>query len=345
LNTALAENPVHVEELCARLGIGNWRGEIPRVYGGFHHRVWRLGTDRGDYAVKQLCTDADLSHAEALTNHYNATEYVAESFAVRGIAAIHALKGASVYLQVVGNTGYLVYPWTDALALGRDEIEERHAGRVAQLMAEMHRAGVDFPALPALQFDIHPEDAITDIVRRARACNAVYTGLLEEQLGDFREAVQGQRPALWRLNRRLVVSHGDLDHKNVLWDAAGNPSLIDWESARRLNPTYELVLEALDWSGISSRFAPGMFREFLRAYQEAGGLIDAGALADSFQCILGDWTNWLMYNVGLSVEFADEERRSAGAAQVDLALSTFMRIRRLLPALRNMAEDEIIATC
>ncbi|RLA48946.1 MAG: hypothetical protein DRQ97_02350 [Gammaproteobacteria bacterium] len=34
-----------------------------------------------------------------------------------------------------------------------------------------------------------------------------------------------------------MISHGDLDHKNGLWDASGKPTIIDWESAIKLDPT------------------------------------------------------------------------------------------------------------
>jgi predicted Ser/Thr protein kinase len=37
------------------------------------------------------------------------------------------------------------------------------------------------------------------------------------------------------LNKNTVVSHGDLDQKNVLWDKTGKPILIDWESACKIN--------------------------------------------------------------------------------------------------------------
>jgi hypothetical protein len=39
----------------------------------------------------------------------------------------------------------------------------------------------------------------------------------------------------------------------------GNPILIDWESARKLNPAYEIVNASLDWSGITTDFDSKLF--------------------------------------------------------------------------------------
>jgi len=124
-----------------------------------------------------------------------------------------------------------------------------------------------------------------------------------------------------------VISHGDLDQKNVLWSPRGEPALIDWESARRLHPTYEVLLEAFNWSGIGLRFETGLFREFVSVYQQAGGMIERDALEASYRCILGDWVYWLMYNVGRSIDQENADQRVLGAGQVEFALAALRRLR------------------
>jgi thiamine kinase-like enzyme len=142
-----------------------------------------------------------------------------------------------------------------------------------------------------------------------------------------------QQEAREILSQCAVISHGDLDQKNVLWSAGGEPILIDWESARRMNPTHEAILVALDWSGITTGFEFPLFEKFMTAYRHAGGLVDNDALQSAFDCVQGDWLNWLMFNVGRSFDLEDTERRSLGAEQVDLALSTLLRLDRLMPKL------------
>lgn len=306
------------------------------MYGGFHHKMWRLNTDSGSYAIKQLAVDVDLGCTET-TSQYNVTESIAERFSECGIPAIFALKQQANYLQIVGGAGYLVYPWTDAVALGRHEITAVHAIMVAGILAKMHRANIVVPELKETPPDFHAEEKMILLVNRAQECNIRNANTLSEQLPYFLRIVASHKTAIGDLENSLVISHGDLDHKNVLWSAVGDPLLIDWESARRLNPTYEIVLEALDWSGITSTFQHGLFTEIISAYKRAGGVIDGDSLQASFHCILGDWLNWLMFNVGRTVDLEDAEQRLIGTEQVDLALATILRLERQLPNLMSTA--------
>ncbi len=338
MSIPLADNPGHTAALCARFALGGVEGAPGRVYGGFHHRMWRLATRRGCFAVKQLAPDTDFGDA-ALRAKYNLTEAVAETFAGRGVGAIFALQRGGEYLQVIDGTGYLVYPWSDASALAKDGISERHALAVAQVLARMHRADIAVPGLPAAEPEWHPEQQIRDLVRRAAERRPRWAALLTEQLPVILEILAAYDAASPALQERLVISHGDLDQKNVLWDASGNPLLIDWESARRLNPTYEVLLEALDWSGITSRFDPALFAKILSAYRRAGGVIEREYIAGAFHCILGDWLEWLMYNVGRVVYLQEAEQRSLGASQVEFVLPTILRLYRMLPGLESLVGE------
>jgi thiamine kinase-like enzyme len=328
------DNAGHVENLCSRLDIGRPSGELSRVYGGFNHQMWRLETDRGSYAVKQLSPYTDLGNADTV-NHYNVTEAVAEAFAGHGISAIFAHKWQSNYLQVIQDVGYLVYPWCNATALGKSEISEQHAIAIAHVLARMHRANINVPALKADNFDIHPEEKIIFLVERAGDCHAHNATALKAQLPTLLGIVDSHKSAVQILQKHMVISHGDLDQKNVLWSTAYSPVLIDWEAARKLNPTCEIVNEALDWSGITSQFEHGLFEKIIAAYREAGGVIESDSLQASFHCILGDWVNWLMYNVGRSIDPQDVEQRTIGVEQVELALATILRLQKLMPALMS----------
>ena len=69
------------------------------VTGGFHHRMWHLRCDTGDYAVKQLGEDVYLEDP-AVATHVNACEVVAAAFAARDVPALAALDLDGQHLQV-----------------------------------------------------------------------------------------------------------------------------------------------------------------------------------------------------------------------------------------------------
>lgn len=333
----LSENLDHIRCLCSKLDIGTPVQKLSRVFGGFHHKMWRLETDSGTYAVKQLSEDTDLSDSEII-NHYNVTEAIAETFAGYGISAIFALKSNAGYLQIIENVGYLVHPWSDAVSLDKNLISETYALKISAVLAKMHQANIVVSGLKEPKIDLHLEEKIIELIHRAIKCKIHNAKLLESGMQTFLTIVESQKTANETLKKYRVISHGDLDQKNVLWDTAGNPVLIDWESARKLNPTYEIVLEALDWSGITSQFDESLYEKILSAYVLAGGLIEIDYLQASFHSILGDWVNWLMYNVARSIELEDEEQRATGAEQVDFALSTIFRLNHLMPDLLSVAK-------
>ncbi len=325
----LPDNLEHVEQLCQRLSLGDSQCEPTPVSGGFQHRMWRLETRRGRYAIKQLT--AANRDSDELRRHFDLTEAVAAAFAAGGIPAVHALEASGGYVQLVDGIGYLVYPWCDAKALSREQLTGHHVSVVAGLLARMHNLDLDFPELRRHTFDIHTAENIEILVAVADDAGAPFAGTLKKCLPSFLEIVAAQDLAMERLGHRLVVSHGDLDHKNVLWDAQGAPHVIDWESARRLNPTHEGLLEALSWSGAEWRFKPRIFDLFVAAYQRAGGIVDRADATPAYHRVLGDWVFWLMHNVGRYLEGGDASRTASLEQQIVFSLATLQRIMDHVP--------------
>jgi aminoglycoside phosphotransferase (APT) family kinase protein len=342
VSSPLSANPGHVDLLCRRLQIGEPRGALASVAGGFHHRMWRLVTTRGVYAVKQLAPDTDLADRAALCR-FDTAESIAEAFAGRGVATVFALRCGGGYLQRLPGAAYLVYPWCDAVALGKHRVSERHALEVAGVLAKMHRADLDVPGLASTAPDTHSGEELVELVRYAAQRNLPSAGALRAHLPILVGILEKYATAQCILEEQLVVSHGDLDQKNVLWDRAGRPVLIDWESARRLNPTYEVLLEALDWSGISSRFDGGLFEKVIAAYRAAGGRVEGRHLQAALDAIAGDWLDWLMYNLGRVVNLEEAEQRRMGAEQADFVLPVVLRMNRLAPDLLAAARLSVRA--
>ncbi len=335
LNKPLSENPHHLDRLCELFGLGVPAGALSRVSGGFHHRMWRLDVPGGRYAIKQLADDVNTGDAATRTR-LNATEATAREFADRGIPAMVSLSREGEHLQVIEGVGYFVFPWTDRKARGRNAIEQYHAETVAHILARMHRADLQVPGLHELPAWPLTAERVTDLLTLAQQRNVRDVEYMRERLDDILTVVERQEAAQAVLSRHGVVSHGDLDHKNVLWSEAGEPLLIDWESARRINPTYELLTEALDWSGITGHFDHRPFEHFLSVYVAAGGDIEVESIPAAFDAILGAWINWMLYNVGRAAGLESLRRRAVGSEQIDLAVSTLLRLERNIPRLRDI---------
>ena len=336
MSKALSDNSEHIERLCSLFDLGAPREKPSRVAGGFHHCMWRLETQGGCFAVKQLADDMDMNDA-ATVAQINATEVTACEFSRHEVPALHSLHVDRQHLHLLDGIGYLVYPWTNASACHRNGIKERHAITVAQMLAHMHRSDIDVPELGDVPAFPVTAERVIDLVQLARQRNVRYSDILEDRLEDLLRIVALHGPALQRLEEHQVISHGDLDHKNILWDEAGEPLVIDWESARRLNPTYELLLEALDWGGITANFDARPFTTILQAYVDAGGVIEAEMIPAVSDAIQGAWVSWLLYNVGRAVGLKDLRQRAIGSGQVDLVLSALLRMEKQKDRLTGIA--------
>ena len=328
----LRENNTHIEQLCSRLNLGKPHKELSSVAGGFHHRVWRLETERGTFVVKQLAPDTDLTD-EAVIKHYNVTETIASKFAECGIPAVNALCEDGNFLQVIDTEAYLVYAWTDAVALDDGEVSAHHAIAVAQLLARMHRADIEIPGAEFELGEPSGEEDVDSMLSIAVKSGLKIAPLLSEQRSLLMRIARQYQHALPLLNRRRIISHGDLDQKNVLWDSDDRPEIIDWESAHKINPTYDVITVALEWSGITADFNQTLCSRFVAAYTSAGGTITRDLVEAALHCVLGTWLDWLMYNIGRLVNLQNPKQHTLGEEQVEFTLPVMVKLDDLVPSL------------
>lgn len=329
-------NTDHLRYLCSRHGLGAPTGAPTQVPGGFHHEMWRIETEKGTYAVKELSPDTDLNNLDTV-KHYNVSEAIAETFASVGIAAVVAVKAGDDYLTIVGDHGYLVYPWCryDAVPVG--QADTRHGLEVARLLARMHRADIDVAGIKETELEAFPVERVDELVHEAAEGHPPYAKSLSSHRQRLGEIVALHNKAIVQLKKDLVICHGDLDQKNILWDQRNRPVIIDWECAGKLNPTYEMIQAALDWSGGASELRPGLFRRMLEAYQDAGGKLEVDAMEAALDYIAGESLIWLLYRIGLSLEDSDSTQEEIGAEQIELVLASVLRLKQLTPELLDMA--------
>ncbi|MDP3269641.1 MAG: aminoglycoside phosphotransferase family protein [Legionella sp.] len=321
-----------IESICSYFKLGMPTKPPKRIYGGLLHVMWHLQTDKNIYAVKQLSKDINLSDDHIVEN-YNLTEHIASQFIQKGIPAVCATEQAGNYLFIIDDVGFLVYPWIVAKALDKDIVSESPALQIAVILARLHEINLQVPEILEPEYDIHTNDNLIALTQRAEEYRCSFSMLLNMHLADLLSANTAYHQAVPVLKKHSVVSHGDLDQKNVLWDKANNPILIDWECARKLNPTYEIVNGSLDWSGITTQFNPELFNKMIQTYKIAGGIINKSDFEASFYDVLGNWINWFAYNIERSCNPIDSEQRLMGIEQVTQVIPTILRINDLIKKL------------
>jgi hypothetical protein len=124
--------------------------------------MWRLDTDKGSYASKQLSKDIDLKNERVIKN-YEFSEKIASRFSALGIPDVPAIENTGQYLFMIEETGFLVYPWVDAKALDQHAVSEHHALKIATILAKMHYLNLDEPEITQPEFYTHTDQNILEL--------------------------------------------------------------------------------------------------------------------------------------------------------------------------------------
>ncbi|MCL2446185.1 MAG: phosphotransferase [Oscillospiraceae bacterium] len=294
--------------LCETLHLGALTGTPSPLAGGHLHRMFALQTQRGKYAVKALNPQV-MQRSPAKADIENG-ERIARIAAAHGIAAPHAKELTQIQGQY-----YLVFDWVNGAPRYHDAINETHCQTMGKLLAKLH--DIDFSAV-ALQAD-EPADELIDW--------QPYADILRDDLHDIYRWNEQLLAAQQRLPCHHVISHRDLEPKNVMWQD-DRPIVIDWEAAGLVHPLCDLVETALAWARDEHHaLSPTKFKAFVGTYHQHAPLT-----CDNWQAVLtisfGNHLGWLAYNCrrALGVECADQAEQTLGAQQVAETIALLRRV-------------------
>ncbi len=311
--------------LCALFHLGEPIDAPQAVQGGLLHRLWRLHTIQGVFAVKQL--NPVIMRKVGIRDEYRLTERIAEAMAVRGVPAVVTLKGENDdgTVQEIGDATYIVYDWVQGETLSMQAVEPERARLIGTILARMHGLSQqDFPELELPDWESFPEDEWDMLTFQASDRDIPWTQQVRSALPLLVEWSKLATEASKILRQTFVISHRDLDQKNVIWRDAVSPVVIDWEAAGLTNPTMDVVGAALYWSGQTVQPPrEESFHALLEGYVATGGVIhDPGIVA--LHGVIGNWLGWLLFNMhrSLGESVNSEEERLLGVRETTRTLST-----------------------
>ncbi len=283
--------------------------EVRKVTGGLSHRMYKVTTDKAIYAIKELNPNV-MKREEAYANFVFA-EKVVDIAIKNGISAVGAIKLNGEIMQKIEDDYFMVFDWIDGKVLLPNEINEMHCQIIARELAKIHN--IDFSKIEVeskkeTTYKIFDWD---DYVRIAKVQGKEYAKLLEENCELLRELNKKAIGATKYANHQIVISHRDLDRKNILWK--GNTAyLIDWEASGPINPTVELISMAYYWSGGDvQNIDYDKFRNFVQIYRKSSKRdIDKNVHKLAY-VVFYSGLEWLEYNLqrvlGLHAKCEKEE--------------------------------------
>lgn len=214
----------------------------------------------------------------------------------------------------------LVYPWVNARALSSASAGPNRARLIGSLLGRVHTLPLHFAELtpPGLSTRTEGEDGdwalLADEAERSQVAWAPEVRFLLPQISAWGRSSEEARLAL---GDGWVVSHSDLDQKNVLWSDECTPWLIDWEAAGYVQPGVEVVGAALDWGGqVAGDLDAATFHAFLKGYRQESALT-AQEVRYGLQAYCGNWCGWLKFSIrrSLGLGAGDPEEQALGTRE------------------------------
>ena len=284
----------NIEKLIIEGNFGTSVKSLDKVTGGLSHRMYKVVTDKGIYAVKEL--NQGIMKCEEAYSNFIFSEKVTDIAKANNIPAIGAIKIDNDIMKKVGNSYFMIFNWVDGAILKPNEITEEHCEIIGAILAQIHN--IDFSSI---ENENKAEENLkvfdwNKYLKLAEEKNTKYKELLKENLDLLKQINEKSISGMNYANENLVISHRDLDRKNVMWQGK-SPFILDWEASGYVNPTIELISTAYYWAGgETEELDTSKFQVFLNSYKEQlENEIDKNyeilTYADFYSGL-----NWLEYN-------------------------------------------------
>ena len=232
------------EKLCDILKLGEIVGVPEAITGGLLHRMYSVETTKGKYAIKAL--NPQIMLRSVAMHHFINSERIVR-IASNNIPALPAKKLDGSFIQEIDKQYYIVFNWVDGKSLKPNEIKIVNCEKIGSILADIHRT--DFSEL-CLSNDFSENPQLIDwnyYLQKAQENNTEWVNLLIENIDNLYQWNSQANNSVKQLGSDMVISHRDLDPKNVMWNQ-NKPIVIDWESAGYTNPLQELTETAIYWS-------------------------------------------------------------------------------------------------
>jgi Ser/Thr protein kinase RdoA (MazF antagonist) len=244
----------HAATIASAYGLGKPVPGMIMAARGEQGRIWRLDTDTGPYAIKELIirqaevdAAADVAYQEVVL----ATGEVPMPRPIRTVAG-------KVLVDLAGHQ-VRTYEWVDLLAIDRT-LDPAIIGAMVAAIHRIHHA----PARPLIGWYTEPvgEPRWRQLLEDSQAAAAPFAEALAAELPELLAL-----EALLEPPRNLRSCHRDLWADNILQTPTGGLCVIDWENCGLADPAQELPMVLIDFAFHDQQRIAKLYQ----AYLESGG--------------------------------------------------------------------------
>ena len=327
---------MNIEKFCRMNNLGVVEN-ITKLTGGLMHKMFKVETDKGVYAIKVL--NQEVMSREEAYNNFIVSETIANLAKNNGIAVSSALAINNNYLNKLEDSYYMVFDFVEGKTLSDEEITVDHCKKIGKVLAKLH--SLDYSSLE-LDRTIIKYTKLYDWESYLNNTNfekMTYKELFTANYKKYNDLLKNANEKFNNSNKILTICHRDMDPKNVML-YKDNPIIIDWESASLANPYRELLEDALCWSCfLSNNFDEKKFIAVIEAYAENKNIKDVN-WSDVIDGNLVGRLGWLKYNLERSLGIKSNDSEEIQLAENEV-VKTIKEINRYL-SLSNTMNDIFI---
>lgn len=307
---------MQIDELMEFLNLGELIEKPKEVKGGLLHKMYCVTTSKGVFAVKVLNNEI-MKRPCALNNTIN-SEKIATIFS-SSIPAVASYKIQGRQIHEINGQHYMIFQWVEGKSVFAQDISKKHCEIIGDILGKMHRLNIPLDEVKAEEDgeSMYEWDKYLQMAKKQEAQAGLWFSQYETSIKDINAWNRAVCDAQDILAKNMVISHRDLDPKNVIWDGI-NPFIIDWEASGYVNP-YQELLEVVNYWADDGKGS--LYKEYFDTIVEAYGRHMSlrnvewdKVFAGSYASMLG----WLEYNVkrALGIEVSDDEEIRLGKEQV-----------------------------
>ena len=303
-----------INSVMEHLALGTVVKDPVQVKGGLLHKMYCVRTDKGVYAVKVLNPEI-MKRPVALKHTVNSEKIAAAFQSIIPVVAALVINGKQIH--ELNGAHYMIFDWMEGASIFPPMISSENCYAIGDVLGKMHHENLAIDGVIPEEdgAEMFTWDKYQKLLQGYE--NEAWAIRYQAALSDIKAWNQAACDAGEVLAKTLVISHCDLDPKNVMWNR-NEPLIIDWEAAGYVNP-YQEFLEIVNYWADDGKggLLNTHFDALYNAYTQHVKLENVDwnvVFAGSYMGMLG----WLEYNVkrALGIEVATADEVQLGKEQV-----------------------------
>ncbi len=318
-----------LEKLVHMCELGEIIADAEAISGGFMHRMYKVITDSGIYAVKHL--NAEIMKRPDAHKNYARAERIESILESNNIPIVPALVIGGNKLQKIDNQFFYIFRWQEGKITDWNHITCDMCFKAGNILGRIHaieqknirHQPAEISSIDWYGYVLKSKEEKSEIANILES-NVELLVLVECELNKARTLL----PDI------LCLSNEDMDPKNIMWDK-GKPWVIDLECLNYGNPISHAMQLALQWSGVITyevdidkmlAFFDGYLKAYDNWFRGYGDIIGVAYV----------WVDWLEYNIQRAFgKCVDEAERKLGISEVKNTIDRIKYIHKIAPYVKE----------